>query len=126
MFLGCVELLLTLPLSVVDIILSTTSPSPISFYPGWTSVHRDFSTIPIITADEWRSDTWQTMCVELDLWISCFTATLLFATFGLTADARNAYRHLFRKGMELLGLREQHHPLFSPMRLEENEVKHEE
>lgn len=103
--LGCVDAVVTLPISIVRLVYNLLSP-PMSFYPGWEEVHANFSTISVETASEWKKDFWVTVQVRYDLWIDLFSAIGFFALFGLTREARATYRGFFWKTMRPFGLKE--------------------
>lgn len=103
LILGCGELAVTLPLSVLMLLLDLTNPTPYSFWPGWANVHRDFNKIPVTAASDWRSDIWQILTVEWDLWMSATTAITFFMFFGSTQESRAVYRSVFRRIRKALG-----------------------
>lgn len=103
--LGCVDAVITLPISIVRLV-SKLAPPPPSFYPGWDEVHANFSYIPVETVGEWKEDWRATIQVRYDLWINLFSAFGFFALFGLTTEARTAYRSSYWKIMSPLGFKE--------------------
>lgn len=91
-FIGCLEAIVMLPVSIAFIIPYCIA-SPNSFYQGWggeASVNS--SRIPTVLSSDWRSNTLMTETYEWDLWINPFTACVFFATFGLTRKARETYQ----------------------------------
>lgn len=105
MILGCVDAVLTLPLSILLLVLDIKA-APTSFYLGWEEMHAHFSSIPIVTASEWKEDTRSTILIYYYLWVSQMTAFGFFALFGLTKKARTTYRILFWKTMKPFGVKE--------------------
>lgn len=116
--LGCVDAVITLPISIVRLV-SKLAPPPSSFYPGWDEVHANFSYIPVETASEWKKDWRTTIQVRYDLWINLLSAFGFFALFGLTKEAQTAYRCSCWKIMSPLGLKKPtlpEDPVISDMR----------
>lgn len=62
MILGCVDAVLTLPLSILLLVLDIKA-APTTFYLGWEEIHAHFSSIPIVTASEWKEDTRSTILI---------------------------------------------------------------
>ena len=104
MVLGCVDAFLTLPASIF-MFVSDQTPLPISFYPGWEVVHSNISSIPTVTAIEWKNDYWAATNVRWNLWYNPVTAIPFFALFGLTSEARAIYRTTFWNILFLFGIK---------------------
>lgn len=105
MILGCVDAILTLPISIF-MLATDIIPLPDTFYPGWRKEHSGFSTIPTTRASEWSKDTMSTLSVKWDLWVNPFVAISVFVLLGLTREARATYRRLFWRVMRPLGIKE--------------------
>ena len=92
--LASLDILLTLPFGLVNIVLSTIvglHQDRLPFYAGWEKVH-----------DDWRPQTytWEDLKASgkptlsqdyFNLWTSPILAWAIFALFGLTAEARASY-----------------------------------
>ena len=105
MALGCIDAVITLPISIFEVISEIAPPPAIQFYPGWHAIHSDFSSIGTIPASAWKKDLWSIVDVEWDLWINPLTAIFFFALFGMTKEVRTFYRRCFRKIVTPLGLK---------------------
>ena len=104
MILGCVDAIITLPLSIF-LVVTDLNPPPTSFYPGWDEVHANFSTIPTIPASEWEQDFWSSLSTKWDLWCNPISAVPFFALFGLNREVRAVYRSLFWKALSPFGFK---------------------
>lgn len=93
--LGCMDAVLTLPLSIFLMWSNAVPEGPVQPWPGWTYVHDDFSKVRLIPAFIWRADRWTAFTVKWDEWVAVFCAVVFFLFFGISPDTRNAYQSLF-------------------------------
>lgn len=94
--LGCFNIFIILPVSTIllasDIIDEGTQ---FAFYQGWSAIHSNWE--PVLgTKSSWSTDKWSVFIVHWNEWINPFFALVFFALFGLTTEANEGYRRLFR------------------------------
>lgn len=94
MLLSCLEMALTLPLSIYSIYINT-SGVPISPYKSWSDTHYQFWMVLQIPAFVWQGDQANAIAVEMGRWIYPCAAFLFFALFGFAEEARRHYRAAF-------------------------------
>lgn len=104
MLLGCFDIAFLLPVSMLGVV-GDARQGPISFWPGWSTVHSGFSEIPMESSEEWRSTFWDRFFVRFNESINVIGAFLFFILFGLTADALANYRHAFWAIVGVIGLK---------------------
>lgn len=96
--LASLDILLTLPFGIVNIVLSTIvamNQVRLPFYPGWTKVHSDWTPQVSAWADIEASGR---SALPQDLfsnWTSPVLALAIFGLFGLTTEARDAFGRIF-------------------------------
>ncbi|KZV61584.1 hypothetical protein PENSPDRAFT_643237 [Peniophora sp. CONT] len=92
--LASIDILLTLPVGIVNIALSVSSnlaQGGFSFYPGWDVVHGDWTPI-VYTYAELKAFGPSTLAeYYFAYWASPALAFTIFGLFGLTAEARASY-----------------------------------
>lgn len=93
--LGCFDLIVTLPIAVTNLVFNFISDPSFIFYQGWTLIHSDWEPA-LIPKSIWSADKVSASTVYWDEWINPFLALVFFALFGLTSEAREEYRKLFR------------------------------
>jgi hypothetical protein len=99
--LACVDILLTLPLGIINttsLVIAATRSSSSSgvkfpFYYGWTLLHSDWDPVSIPYSELIDRGFWKIFQVYLTHWISPALAIVFFALFGLTSEARKSYWH---------------------------------
>ena len=93
--LGCVDMLVTLPLTTINFVQEILSDDPV-FWPGFATVHANFSTIPTTTKAQWeKSSLWVNFLIRFNEWVNPIWAIIFFAIFGLTSEARARYWRAF-------------------------------
>ena len=104
--LGLFDILLTLPLSIIQFVEELLQVDITGFWPGWKVAHASFSTIPTFNSEEWKaSGFWTVFNIKYSLWINPIYAVAFFLLFGITEKKRAWYRSLFWKAMLPLGLK---------------------
>lgn len=93
--LGCFDLIVTLSISVTNLVFNIMSDPPFIFYQGWTLIHSDWEPA-LIPKSIWSADKLSASSVYWDEWINPFLAFVFFALFGITSEAREEYRRIFR------------------------------
>lgn len=90
--LGCFESLITLPITITDLVVAIISLGPLfTFYQGWTFLHTGWE--PILTPKStWSTLKWSVFGVHWNEWINAFLSLVFFVLFGLTAEAKKRYR----------------------------------
>ncbi|KAI0033876.1 GPCR fungal pheromone mating factor, partial [Vararia minispora EC-137] len=93
--LGCIDILITLPIGIVSLIQDFPLPAaygfPFVFYPGWAPIHTDWAPISV-TAAEWNSRSfWAAWSSYFGRWANAALGLLVFAIFGFSPDARRTY-----------------------------------
>lgn len=88
---GCLDIVLTLPVQAIGVFLDSKSSDPFIFYPGWNVVHAHWTPLQA-TRDEWRSSGWGTFTLYFTLWANVVMSFAIFGLFGFTPEALNVYR----------------------------------
>ncbi|KZV68488.1 hypothetical protein PENSPDRAFT_511578 [Peniophora sp. CONT] len=89
--LASVDILLTLPLGIVNItlhIISSLSQRPIPFYGDWTSIHTDWEPVSFTYAELKAVGTVNLAQGYFNPWASTVLAFTIFGLLGLTSAAR--------------------------------------
>jgi pheromone a factor receptor len=94
-----IDLLFTIPFSIWSII----TWFPVQPWPGWTTLHADFSRIDKYSATIWRNDIKGLAANETSRWIGVAYGFLFFIFFGFTDEARRHYRLAFQAVFSKLG-----------------------
>ena len=114
LLLGLFDILVTLPLVIIDLVQGVLQDDVAYFWPGWKAVHIEFSTINTITADEWKTfGFWTIFGVKCDEWNSLVLAFGFFILFGLTEQKQAWYRSIFRGFIGLFGYKSRVDPVAS-------------
>ncbi|KAF8149276.1 pheromone A receptor-domain-containing protein [Mycena galopus ATCC 62051] len=91
--LGCLDIVITLPISIINLVsffATLSGPSSLPTYIGWQANHADFSPYGVPYSD--LTDTpWDTFTTYFDYGQYAVLAIAIFALFGMTASARSAY-----------------------------------
>ena len=112
--LGLFDILLTLPLAILQLVVNILGGNILGFWPGWKVAHASFSTIPTATSEEWKSSGfWTVFGIEVDHWINVIFAVTFFILFGITERKRAWYRSIFWRVMRPLGLKARVDPVAS-------------
>ena len=113
--LGLFDIVVTMPLAIVQLVAEAHEGSGgAGFWPGWKTVHSNFSTIPSITSDEWKTTGfWSNFGIRFNQWINPAFALTFFLLFGLTEQKRAWYKSIFWKVMKPFGLRPRVDPIAS-------------
>lgn len=103
-WMATVEMAATVPISIWIITIKYTPPA---YYPwkGFADLHWGFSRVDQIPSISWLADRLTRQGVEESRWISIACAIWYFAIFGTTTEARNRYKAVILKPLELLGVR---------------------
>lgn len=103
-----IDILLTLPIGIVNIALSVSSniaQGSFSFYPGWNEVHGDWTPI-VFTYAELKAFGPSTLAeFYFAYWTSPVLAFAIFGLFGLAAEARSSYWYTIVAVARWLGLK---------------------
>ena len=84
------------------------------FWPGWKIAHANFSTVPAVTSDEWKSaGFWRIFGIRFDQWVNPIFAVAFFFLFGVTKQKLAWYRDTFWKIMRPFGLKPHVDPVAS-------------
>ena len=112
--LGLFDILLTLPLSIIQFVEELLQVDITGFWPGWKVVHASFSAIPTATSEEWKMlGFWTVFNIRFDEWVNPIYAVVFFLLFGITEQKRAWYRSIFWKIMRPLGLKPRVDPVAS-------------
>ncbi|VDC01737.1 unnamed protein product [Peniophora sp. CBMAI 1063] len=96
--LASIDLLLTLPVGIANIILGIISwrrNFSLPFYWGWTYLHAGWEPLSVSYADFQASGTANFALYYFNSWTSPFLAYVIFCLFGLSSEARASYKHVF-------------------------------
>ena len=103
--LGLFDIIITLPLQVIDLVLVILQNSIVGFWPGWQTVHTGFSNIPMLTSNEWKTlGFWTVFNVRFFQLVNPIYGFTFFLIFGLTETKRAWYRSIFGKVLRPIGL----------------------
>ena len=112
--LGVFDVIITMPLAVIQLVTDLLIVGNISFWPGWKAVHSSYSTIPQLTTQEWKSaGFWTVFIIKFNQWIFPAYAIVFFLLFGTTKQKRSWYRNIFWKAMRPFGLKPRVDPVTS-------------
>lgn len=121
--LGLFDFLLTLPLTILQLLGGLLQDNIAGFWPGWNISHASFLTIPTFTSEEWRSaGFWAVFGFRFGQWINPLFAIVFFLLFGLTDKKCAWYRSIFWRVMQPLGFKTRVHPLASDIVFVSNPV----
>ena len=101
MALGCIDVVLVLPLSIL-LLVQGYAGSPLPFWPGWDVIHSDWGPVSV-PADEWKPFPWDNFEVRWDEWINVLLAVIFFSLFGVTEEAVSNYRLAFLAAAKRFG-----------------------
>ncbi|KAJ7343777.1 GPCR fungal pheromone mating factor [Mycena albidolilacea] len=91
--LGCLDIVITLPISIINLVsffVTLSGPSSLPAYIGWKANHADFAPFGVDYAD--ITDTpWDSFTTYFDYGQYAVLAVAIFALFGMTSSARSAY-----------------------------------
>ncbi|KAJ7189204.1 pheromone A receptor-domain-containing protein [Mycena filopes] len=91
--LGCLDIVITLPISIINLVsffVTLSGPDSLPAYIGWKANHADFAPVGVPYAD--LTDTrWDAFTTYFDYGQYAVLAIAIFALFGLTSSARAAY-----------------------------------
>lgn len=93
MALASMDILLTLPISVLVLITGKVN-TKLAVWPGWALLHNDWAPIRL-PASFWIPKFWLNFSIRWDEWINPMFALVFFLIFGLTEEARGMYRSAF-------------------------------
>ena len=112
--LGVFDVIITLPFAVMVLVTDLLFGGDISFWPGWKAIHSDFSTIPTVTSEEWKTlGFWTIFEVRFYQWVNPILALAFFLLFGLTEQKRSWYRSIFWRAVKPFGSRPRVDPVVS-------------
>ena len=112
--LGLFDMFITLPVAIIQIVGDTRADGVSVFWPGWEAVHNDFSSIPSITAVEWKAaGSWTVFEIRFNQWINPILAMAFFLLFGLTERKRSWYKSLFWRATKTFGFKSRDEPVAS-------------
>ena len=93
---GCLDILITLPLGVFSSITPIIQGSIIPFYPGWAITHSLGDTAVLFSSDDWKSNPSTVAALVFGQWNTFFLAFVIFALFGLSETSVTFYRNTFQ------------------------------
>ena len=112
--LGVFDLIMTMPSSVIGLVMDLVFGGDISFWTGWKDIHSDFSTIPTVTSEEWKAGGfWTNFSARFYQWVNPIFALAFFLLFGLTEQKRFWYRSIFWRAVEPFRFRPRVDPVVS-------------
>lgn len=91
MALACVEMMCTVPLSIVFTILNLKA-QPFQPWVSWEDTHSNFSRVLLIPSVIWRQSKLLEVSVECGRWSAPFCAFVFFAFFGFAEESRKNYK----------------------------------
>ncbi|KZV65777.1 fungal pheromone STE3G-protein-coupled receptor [Peniophora sp. CONT] len=124
LILASIDLLLTLPIGIVNIVLGITSwrhNFPLPFYWGWTFLHSDWEPLSVSYAEFKASGSANFALYFFNKWTSPVLAFTIFGLFGVTSEARASYWRIMYTMGERLGWKPSPHMLNGSSSLSEIE-----
>ena len=96
LLLGCMDVLITLPMEVFQLILGALQAPLQDFWLGWSLTH-NWDQIPQVTAEEWKTDLGAAANAQIRWaeWRSSVFAVVFIVIFGLSKEARATYKRGF-------------------------------
>lgn len=91
MALACVEMMCTVPLSIVFTVLNLKA-QPYNAWISWEDTHFNFSRVLMITSVIWRQSKLLEVSIECGRWTAPFCAFAFFAFFGFADESRKNYK----------------------------------
>lgn len=99
MALGCLDVVLTLPVYVMVNVANSLEFPIESFWHSWSAVHAWPSVSEenglLVPASVWKPAPWAKFIIVWDEWIIVILAIVFFLLFGLTNEAQSNYSQLF-------------------------------
>ncbi|KZV71051.1 hypothetical protein PENSPDRAFT_752047 [Peniophora sp. CONT] len=92
--LASLDILLTLPIGIVNVVLNVTSDesqTSLRFYPGWARVHSNWEPLSYSYAELQATGVSALPLGYFTYWTSPVLAFTIFGLFGMTAEARATY-----------------------------------
>ncbi|KZV68007.1 hypothetical protein PENSPDRAFT_754436 [Peniophora sp. CONT] len=97
LIIASIDIILTLPLGIVNFALNALPANTQGFYPGWSYVHTDWEPVSISYAQIRESGTANVAWLYLLPWVSPILAIAIFGLFGCTLEARATYWRILCK-----------------------------
>ncbi|KAI0309359.1 GPCR fungal pheromone mating factor [Amylostereum chailletii] len=99
MTVGCIDVITTLPLSIVTTTRSLlqairNADGNFQFWPGWSAIHDDWTHSQLLVSD-WKTDRWNELAIRSIIWNNVPLSLAYFFLFGLMGEARATYRNIF-------------------------------
>ena len=91
MALACVEMMCTVPISIVFTVLNLKA-QPYNPWVSWEDTHYNFSRVLLITSVIWRQSKLLEVSIECGRWSAPFCAFAFFAFFGFAEESRKNYK----------------------------------
>ena len=91
MALACVEMMCTVPVSIVFTVLNLKA-QPYNPWISWGETHYNFSRVLLITSVVWRESRLLEVSIESGRWSAPFCAFAFFAFFGFAEESRKNYK----------------------------------
>lgn len=108
MALGCLDLIITLPISILSFVLTVNvviESDGFGFWPGWAAVHETWSQPYFSHAVYWKAFFWSVFSQRYNEYSNTPLGIVYFALFGLSPDARETYARMFWRAARLVGVR---------------------
>ena len=103
MGLAGVQILFSIPLSIVTIYLNLTT-TPLQPWESWDRAHANYSEIAQLSSSLWHDSTANIFNVELSRWSVVLCSFVFFAFFGFADEARRNYRLAYAYVTKRMGL----------------------
>ncbi|VDC06354.1 unnamed protein product [Peniophora sp. CBMAI 1063] len=97
--LGCVDILLSLPVGIISFVLAVGVGPSFPFWPGWSEIHTAWE--PLATPSHiWQEDPWFRFRIYWNSWVNVFFGIAIFSLFGLNLESRKIYSGVFGRTKE--------------------------
>ncbi|VDB95847.1 unnamed protein product [Peniophora sp. CBMAI 1063] len=107
--LASIDILLTLPIGIVNIALNISSTvvsiDTVPLYPGWTALHSDWEPVSYTYAELETFGRSELARNYFSYWTSPVLAFAIFCLFGVTSEARASYWRIIRAVGDRVGWR---------------------
>lgn len=103
MALGSLDIFVTLPFGILNLVIPIRGTHDLVFWPGWADDSGSWGA-QSISASSWKTSHWSLVNVRLNEWLVIFYAVVFLALFGFTEEARTRYRRALRAIRESVGL----------------------
>jgi hypothetical protein len=89
--LGCLDIVITLPIGILNIVTTVEDVPSLPFYSGWSAQHSNWAPYAVPYSDVLSSGFWDKFEFYFEIWTTPVLSIAVIAIFGLTADVRETW-----------------------------------